>query len=138
MDAIAQRDYAAPLSTIDEVVCCELQQVVTRRRLRADDAVFAGHYPHDPVFPGVLMVEAVVQACRVWADRHGCRLRLRELGSIRFLAALRPGDLFELDCRLSRPDAEQRVRVDARITKLDEHERVSACVCRLEMECTQP
>lgn len=131
-------DYAAPLSTIDEVVRCEASQIVTRRQLRESDAVFDGHYPHDPVFPGVLMVEAVLQACRVHDERFGQGWRLRELSSIRFHAALRPGDRFELRCELSPGAAEGGRRVDARIEKLGEAgESTLACTARLQMERRQ-
>ena len=82
------------LDTIDELVPGE--RVVARRRVAADDPVLAGHFPSNPVFPGVLQLEALAQAgaCAVLADpRFVGRLPLfGGAERVRFKRIVRPGD----------------------------------------------
>lgn len=54
-----------------------------------DHPVFAGHFPGTPIFPGVMLLDIVLQhlaaACGVRAD--GC-----EITAVKFLSPARPGD----------------------------------------------
>ena len=98
------KDYAAPLSTIDEVVQLDEGGIITRKRLNEDEPIFAGHYPGNPVFPGVLILEAVVQAARRHAETHHGPARLAEVVSVRFLSPMVPGQTLITQCRCERKD----------------------------------
>jgi 3-hydroxyacyl-[acyl-carrier-protein] dehydratase len=90
---------------LDEVV--ELEpgvRVVARRKVTDDDC--AGHFPGNPIMPGVKMVEALAQAGAVAAlaeEKNAGRLALfAGIDDVRFKRVVRPGDELTLECTLER------------------------------------
>jgi 3-hydroxyacyl-[acyl-carrier-protein] dehydratase len=63
----------------------------TALSIRADEPVFAGHYPDFPIFPGVCLVECVHRSALATTPGGG-RLDLAALQSARFLGPVYPGD----------------------------------------------
>lgn len=62
-----------------------------------NDTVFAGHFPHQPILPGVFLLEMAQRAAE-WALREslGGAWRVNRVDRMRFTAPVRPGD----DCAL--------------------------------------
>jgi 3-hydroxymyristoyl/3-hydroxydecanoyl-(acyl carrier protein) dehydratase len=61
------------------------------RHVAADDPVLAGHFPGDPIYPGVLQLELMGQVGLCLLDGE-LRPRVVGIEQARFLSALRPGD----------------------------------------------
>lgn len=53
----------------------------------------AGHFPGDPIVPGVLILDEVVQATRQWRGRA----KLNAIESVKFSSLLRPGERFSIE-----------------------------------------
>lgn len=52
-----------PFLFIDQVIEIEgVEKVVTVTQLSGDESYFKGHFPHKPIMPGVLLIEAMAQA----------------------------------------------------------------------------
>jgi 3-hydroxymyristoyl/3-hydroxydecanoyl-(acyl carrier protein) dehydratase len=70
-----------------------MSAVESRASLRIDAThpALPGHFPGDPVVPGVVLLDAVADALA--RDGGGA---LRRLASVKFLAPLRPGQAAEL------------------------------------------
>ncbi|HEX4985146.1 MAG TPA: 3-hydroxyacyl-ACP dehydratase FabZ [Burkholderiales bacterium] len=57
-----------PMLLIDRVLSVEPgKEVVALKNVSVNEPFFAGHFPHYPVMPGVLIVEAMAQAAAVLA-----------------------------------------------------------------------
>ncbi|KQC09842.1 MAG: hypothetical protein APR62_13135 [Smithella sp. SDB] len=58
----------------------------------ADSPWFSGHFPGEPILPGVALVAAVKQAILEEALKKGMQLQLHSLRRVRFMQPVRPGD----------------------------------------------
>jgi 3-hydroxyacyl-[acyl-carrier-protein] dehydratase len=90
-----------PFLLLDEVV--ELEpgtRVVARKTVTQEDC--AGHFPGNPIMPGVKMVEALAQAGAVavlYKDENRGKLALfAGIDDVRFKRVVRPGDVLLLEC----------------------------------------
>ncbi|MFB7503148.1 3-hydroxyacyl-ACP dehydratase FabZ family protein [Streptomyces broussonetiae] len=63
--------------------------------------VFAGHYPHFPLLPGVFLLDLTQRAVHRFAAEHGHRLSLESVLSARFLNPVTPGAEVTVDCTLA-------------------------------------
>jgi len=69
MDIVEIRKYLPhryPFLLVDRVV--ELtagESIVAYKNLSANEAFFQGHFPDNPIFPGVMLVEAMAQAAGI-------------------------------------------------------------------------
>lgn len=99
--------HRPPFRFVDEVVACEpgLSTVATYR-VTGDEPFLAGHFPGNPVFPGVLQLEALAQAgaVAVLADpeRAGSLPLFGGVERARFRRIVRPGDMLTLSVELER------------------------------------
>jgi 3-hydroxyacyl-[acyl-carrier-protein] dehydratase len=97
--------HREPFLLLDEVVEIEPgKRVVAKKRVREDEWFLAGHFPGNPIMPGVLMVEALAQAGAVAVlSEEGNRGKLvlfAGIDDVRFKRIVRPGDELELVCTL--------------------------------------
>ena len=50
-----------PMQLVDKVIDIKGQYIVGVKNITANEAVFQGHFPDEPIFPGVLQIEALAQ-----------------------------------------------------------------------------
>jgi 3-hydroxyacyl-[acyl-carrier-protein] dehydratase len=99
--------HRPPFLFIDSVPELEKgKRIHAIRDIRATDDYFAGHFPGEPVMPGVLQLEALAQAlCILIAESFpeaaaGKRPAFAGMEDVRFRRPVRPGDLLELNVEL--------------------------------------
>jgi len=67
-------------------------------RFRADDPVFAGHFPNRPLLPGVFQLEMARAAAE---SVLGCPLAVREISKAKFQQPILPDELVRLELKLA-------------------------------------
>jgi 3-hydroxyacyl-[acyl-carrier-protein] dehydratase len=96
-----------PFLLLDSVVEIEPgARVVARKQVREDEWYLAGHFPGNPIMPGVMIVEALAQAGAVAVlsepANRGKLVLFGGIENVRFKRIVRPGDELELVCELER------------------------------------
>ena len=74
--------------------------------VRGDEAFLRGHFPGEPIFPGVLLVEAAAQLAGVVAQSDPKipplnNLKLTALRSVKIHGTARPGEIIHLEAKIT-------------------------------------
>lgn len=94
-----------PFLLIDEVNELEVgKRVVATKYLKPDEFWFKGHFPQEPVQPGVLTIEMLAQAGAVCAlsmpENKGKLAFFAGIDKARFSGVVRPGDTLRLEVEI--------------------------------------
>ncbi len=69
-----------------------------------DESFFQGHFPVEPVAPGVLLLEALAQVGAIAAlsleENKGKVVYLGGMNNVKFKRKVVPGDLFRMECQM--------------------------------------
>jgi 3-hydroxyacyl-[acyl-carrier-protein] dehydratase len=84
-----------PILMIDRVKECEPgKRIVALKNVSANEPYFQGHFPHRPIMPGVLILEAMAQAAGI--------LVFRSRGTKPDDKTVHPGDQLEIEVHFER------------------------------------
>jgi 3-hydroxyacyl-[acyl-carrier-protein] dehydratase len=98
--------HRPPFLFIDKIIEVTDDGAVTERTMRADEPHFAGHYPGNPLMPGVLLCEAVFQTAAVYmmkrfsseVGEEGSKTPvLARIKEAKFKQMVRPGDTVRIE-----------------------------------------
>ena len=108
LDAIPHRD---PFLFVDEIVRWDENGIVCKKTFDGSEFFFAGHYPHYPLTPGVILCEAAMQAGAIFLSKffretHDASERMTgrsqrdrrsvpvvgRMNDVKFRRMVRPGD----------------------------------------------
>src|SRR5262245_44864340 len=62
--------HRPPFLFVDEVISMDDKGLIARRKLRAEESYYEGHYPQNPITPGVLLCESVFQAGAIFLSKR--------------------------------------------------------------------
>ena len=109
---LATLPHRPPLLLVDRVISMEFEamKIIGRKCVSGLDPVFEGHFPGDPVMPGVYIVEGLAQTSALLCFRYFDNLNveysrtclLTGIDESRFRKPIVPGDIMEYDVTLER------------------------------------
>jgi 3-hydroxyacyl-[acyl-carrier-protein] dehydratase len=101
-----------PFLLVDRVIeCVPRESLVAIKNVTINEPFFEGHFPHRPVMPGVLILEAIAQASAILAstefepDEIDVENRIylfAGLDKARFKRPVEPGDQLRIETKISR------------------------------------
>jgi 3-hydroxyacyl-[acyl-carrier-protein] dehydratase len=94
--------HRPPFLFVDEVLEISEKRILAKRNIRCDEYFFKGHFPEEPIMPGVLMVEAIAQAGGVMLLRKykNAIPLFMAIEKARFRKIVKPGDTLILEVEL--------------------------------------
>jgi len=134
---LKQLPHRYPILLVDRVLEIEKgKRIVALKNVTINEPFFNGHFPHHPVMPGVLIVEAMAQAAALLAfDTLGVTpddktvYYFAGIDGARFKRPVEPGDQLMMEVTLE--------RMKAGIFKFKGITRVAGeLACEAELMCT--
>jgi len=99
-----------PFLLVDRVLECEAgKRILALKNVTINEPFFPGHFPHHPIMPGVMLIEAMAQAAAILAFESS-KLRPDDrsvvyflgIDEARFKSPVVPGDQLMLEARIER------------------------------------
>jgi 3-hydroxyacyl-[acyl-carrier-protein] dehydratase len=105
-----QLPHRYPFLLVDRVLACEPGQFIhALKNVTFNEPFFPGHFPHRPVMPGVIIIEALAQAAGILAFKtvavvpdSDTRFYFVAIDKARFRKPVEPGDQIVLKVTLKR------------------------------------
>lgn len=97
--------HREPFLLIDEIIALDPGKKCTARTYIREDAFwFAGHFPNNPVTPGVLMIEMLAQTGAVCSgsipENEGKTALFAKIDKAKFKRMVLPGDVLTLEVEM--------------------------------------
>lgn len=101
--------HRPPFLWVDRIISCSDYCIITEKRIAPDLDIFSGHYPNNPIMPGVLLCEAIFQSgALLMAKRNAPPSQgtaqmpvLSRIGGAKFKRPVYPGDVVQIKVNLT-------------------------------------
>jgi 3-hydroxyacyl-[acyl-carrier-protein] dehydratase len=93
---------------LDEIVSMDDASIVARRHVTGEEDFFKGHYPNNPIMPGVLLCECIFQAGAYFLGQSqnlGDQASqstpvVTRIQNVRFRSPVKPGDELNIHAKI--------------------------------------
>ncbi|HOI94425.1 MAG TPA: 3-hydroxyacyl-ACP dehydratase FabZ [Syntrophobacter fumaroxidans] len=94
-----------PFLLVDRILELTSEEVVGLKNVTINEPFFQGHFPGEPIMPGVLIIEALAQTGGILAftlvsDFRGRPIYFMGMDKVRFRKPVRPGDQLILKLKI--------------------------------------
>ncbi len=108
-EILALIPHRPPFLWVDRIIACAENWIITEKDIAPDLDVFHGHYPGNPIMPGVILCEAIFQSgALLMAKRNSPRSQgefqlpvLTRIGGAKFKKPVFPGDTVQIKVTLT-------------------------------------
>ena len=104
MDFLNYIPHRPPFLFVDRVLEEYEDTIKTEKRVDPEEPFFAGHYPGNPIMPGVLIFESIFQAGAIMMGKRiankGRIPVLTRVNNIKLKHAVHPGDTMQIEVTL--------------------------------------
>ena len=99
--------HREPMLLVDEITLTEDGSTVGYYRVKGDEYFLSGHFPGNPIVPGVILCEMTAQSATLifLEELKGKTPLFTGIDKVRFRVQVKPGDLVEMRCRFLRSKA---------------------------------
>jgi UDP-3-O-[3-hydroxymyristoyl] N-acetylglucosamine deacetylase/3-hydroxyacyl-[acyl-carrier-protein] dehydratase len=97
-----------PFLMVDKIMEIHPTSIIGVKNITMNEPIFTGHFPGNPVFPGVLQIEAMAQVGGIYAlsqveDPHLYSTYFMKIDNVRFKQKVVPGDTVVFELVLNSP-----------------------------------
>ena len=100
--------HRPPFLLVDKIIHIDAENVVGIKNVTMNEPFFVGHFPEEPVMPGVLIVEAMAQCGGILAlqsvpDPENYSTYFLKIDAVKFRDKVVPGDTLQFELKLTEP-----------------------------------
>ncbi|MFH2094893.1 MAG: bifunctional UDP-3-O-[3-hydroxymyristoyl] N-acetylglucosamine deacetylase/3-hydroxyacyl-ACP dehydratase, partial [Bacteroidota bacterium] len=100
--------HRPPFLLVDKVIEMNETSVIGVKNVTMNEAFFVGHFPEEPVMPGVLQIEAMAQVCAILGlnsipDPESYSTYFMKIDNVKFKRKVVPGDTLIFQVELKEP-----------------------------------
>lgn len=111
--------HRPPFLLVDKIIHIDDSSVAGIKNVTMNEPFFVGHFPEEPVMPGVLIVEAMAQCGGILAlhnisDPRNYSTYFLKIDNVRFKNKVVPGDTLQFELKLAEPIRRGIVLMDAK------------------------
>jgi 3-hydroxyacyl-[acyl-carrier-protein] dehydratase len=108
-EILALIPHRPPFLWVDRIIACAETWIITEKDISADLDIFQGHYPGNPIMPGVILCESIFQSGALLMAKRNIPLPQEELqfpvltriGGVKFKKPVFPGDTVQIKVTLT-------------------------------------
>ena len=109
-----------PFLLVDRVFHMDDTSIAGIKQVTINEPFFQGHFPNEPIMPGVLIVEAMAQCSGIFGlskveDPENYSTYFLRIDNVRFRHKIVPGDTMQIECFLAEPPRRNLSTVECRV-----------------------
>ena len=97
-----------PFLLVDKVIKLEENVIEAIKNVTINEPFFEGHFPEEPIMPGVLQIEAMAQTAGIWAIKRNKNIKANTsvyfltIDKGKFRKPVRPGDTLHIKVEITK------------------------------------
>ena len=109
-----------PFLLVDKIYHMDENSIAGIKQVTINEPFFQGHFPNEPVMPGVLIVEAMTQCGGIYVlskveDPENYSTYFLRIDNVRFRQKIVPGDTMQIECVLAEPLRRNIANVECKV-----------------------